>query len=94
MKVLQSYVRVLAIEDVANSRILLANDTTEHMCLQAELFDDVVFIHDQLIDVDTATTFNAFQFMDKENVIGVQLLDAVAQRLTDEQVDKVNFLLK
>jgi len=93
MKNLNSCIRILGKETISQSRILLVNSCklVNNLCLTIELNDNIV-IQDELIEIDKATGFNAFDEISKEESHNTLLL--LLQKLSDDNIEKINNLLK
>lgn len=88
-------IKVIAIEAIAQSRVILSTDEKiqEGLGLQVVLDENSIEVQDQLFKIDDITTFNAF-----EDIIEQETSDnykeLLFRKLSDEQIQKINELLK
>ena len=94
MKKLNNCIKIIGIELVANSRLLLVNNCklVNNLCLTVELDNNNIVIQDELFEINKVTGFNAFKELSKEESEDTLLL--LLQKLGDDDIDKINNLLK
>lgn len=88
-------IKVIAIEAIAQSRVILTTDEKiqEGLGLQIVLFGDNLEVQEELYKIDDITTFNAFEDITEEETSD-NYKELLFRKLSDEQVQKINELLK
>lgn len=94
MKKFKESVKVIGVEAIAGSILILSTDEQikRGLGLQVVVDNDNTVVQDKLLELDKITTFNAFKEINSKQQSD-NYLQLLFRKLKDEQVEKINTLL-
>lgn len=92
MKKLNSEIKVIGLEHIAQSQMILSTDKmiAEDKCVVVFVGNDSIEIAPKLADLQSVYKFNAFDAVEDSNIV----IDNLFRKLKEEDIDKINELLK
>jgi hypothetical protein len=92
MKKLNNGIKAIGLEHIAQSQIILSTDKmiTEDKCVVVFVGNDNIEIAPKLADIQSVYKFNAFDKVEDSYAA----IDNLFRKLKEEDVDKINELLK